>query len=152
MIHSFVRSGISNSQSDCELFLSDKALTQTEKCTSSFLPLYFILFFFLCPLGRLSPGQIWQLILERLEDNAKGQPKPPLFLEGRQQHLLTWPYLSQMLEGTGYFDNSTCISFIFCSNISPQPALYSPRPPFLCATSAVPRGGGNSLPGHLYLR
>lgn len=53
-------------------------------------------------------------------------PQPSPSLERRQQHLLTWPYLSQMLEGTGYFDNSTtCISFIFCSNISPQLAPNS---------------------------
>lgn len=54
-------------------------------------------------------------------------PRPrPISSERRQQHLLTWPYLSQMLEGTGYFNNSaTCISFIFCSNtiLSYRPTL-----------------------------
>lgn len=90
----------------------------------------------MCPLIHLSPGQIWQSIPNCLEDNSKGQRKqtvekmylafPSLPLERRQQHLLTWPYLSQMLEGTSYFHNSTtCISFIFCSDISPELAPCS---------------------------
>lgn len=70
---------------------------------------------------------------------------PHLSLE-RRQHLLTWPYLSQMLEGTGYFDNSTtCISFIFCSNISPQLSPCSLTLFLLHAHQAVSRGMGNGL-------
>lgn len=73
----------------------------------------------------------------------RGQFKrSPLSFGRRQQHLLTWPYLPRLLEGTGYFDNSTCNSFRFLPEH--QSSTASLHFSFLLRTQwSVPSGGDN---------
>lgn len=102
------------------------------------------------PLMCLMFAPHWPLTLNCLEDNWKGQFKQTVekmhlsspLLGKTTTTLLTWPYLSQTPEGRVYFDKSTtCISFIFCHNISPQLAAalslsvsthHTPRCPQRC--------------------
>ena len=131
------------------------ALTQTDWGIQKSVHLPSLLSFLMCPIVRLSLGQIWQLILNCPEDDSKrsaqadsweNAPFLPLRLSSgrRQQHLLTWPYLSQALEGIGYSDNSSaCISFIF----EPTPKSLS-----LSVSSLVVPGGIGNGPLAFYLR
>lgn len=131
------------------------ALRQTDWGIQKSVHLPSLLSFLMCPIVRLSLGQIWQLILNCLEDDSKRSAQadswenapflsPRLSSGRRQQHLLTWPYLSQALEGTGYFDNSSaCISFIF---------ELAPTSLSLSVSSLVVPGGMGNGPLAFYLR
>lgn len=57
-----------------------------------------------------------------------------LSLERRQQQLLTWPYRSQMLQGTFYCINSTPCFFLLESSVGPLDSKFLP----MC-TSLLPK-------------
>ena len=76
--------------------VGDDKQTEAHKKVYIFLPSF--LSFLMCSLIRLSPGQIWQLILNCLEDNSKGQRKQTV----GKMHLSSIPLLSLEI------DNNTC--------------------------------------------
>lgn len=68
-----------------EIFRTQVVLGVDKQTKSVHLPS--VLSFLMCPLIRISPGQIWQLILNCLEDNSKGQRKQTV----EKMHLSSLP-------------------------------------------------------------
>lgn len=117
-------------KSKCIKTQAHKKGTYTYFHVSTHLPLSWA---YLAVDPELPGGQFKRSAQQTLEKNA-----PFLSLERRQQQLLTWPYLSQMLQGTGY-----------CINSTPRFSHFSPRtlvlswPTSLSLSISTPRAPGS---------